>query len=418
MKFSLSALAVLPLLASGIDAFTSTGHRLVARQNNKNNKGAGAAGAGAGGAGAAGAGAGGAGAGGAGAGAGGDPQTSLTLDPKVIAAGFANDGQDQPTAGQVRSLTSTNNFINFCLTRPDLPLTNGKQIKTGSCNPAPIGLIPSTDNMPSAKFKFPKNMETIQSNKAFTVQMAISKLVTGNFVNAQENYFAAPQQLDGSGQIVGHSHVVIETLTAIDQTQPTDPNKFAFFKGLNAAANGGVLTADVDKGLPDGVYRICSINTAANHQPAIVPVAQHGMLDDCSYFFATANGQPAGGAAGAGAAGGAAGAGGNANGQNAGGNNGGAGAGANANNGQNAGANNGQNNNGQTGAANNGQAGAANNGQAGAANNGQAGAANNGQNAGANNGQAQPANNAQQGQGRRGGGRGRGGRGGRRGRRN
>lgn len=36
---------------------------------------------------------------GAGAAAGGDPQTSLTLDPKVIAGGFANDGQDVPADG-------------------------------------------------------------------------------------------------------------------------------------------------------------------------------------------------------------------------------------------------------------------------------------------------------------------------------
>ena len=37
----------------------------------------------------------------------------------------------------------------------------------------------------------------------------------------------------------------------------------AFFKGLNAAAQGGQLTADVTGGLPVGDYRLCSINTAA-----------------------------------------------------------------------------------------------------------------------------------------------------------
>lgn len=42
------------------------------------------------------------------------------------------------------------------------------------------------------------------------------------------------------------------------------------------------MTADVP-GLAEGAYRLCSINTAANHQPAIVPVAQHGSLDDCVY---------------------------------------------------------------------------------------------------------------------------------------
>jgi len=224
-------------------------------------------------------------------GANGDPQKSLALDPKVIAAGFAQNGQDPPVAGQVASLTSTNNFINFCLT-VNLPITNGQQIQTGSCNPAPIGVIPSVDNMPSAKFVFPKNGASVPANQAFTLQISIKNLATGNFVNAQKNYFAAPQQLQG-GVIKGHSHAVIEKLTAIDQTTPTNPREFAFFKGLNAAAQGGILTADVTNGVPAGAYRVCTINTASNHQPAIVPIAQHGALDDCSYFTATAGGAPA-----------------------------------------------------------------------------------------------------------------------------
>ncbi|KAI0077425.1 hypothetical protein K474DRAFT_1085868 [Panus rudis PR-1116 ss-1] len=230
------------------------------------------------------------------AGAGGDAQTSLTLDPKVIAKGFANDGQDQPTAGQVPSLTSTNNFINFCLTQPNLPLTNGQQIKTGSCNPAPMGVIAATTNMPSSKFQFPTNGATIKANTAFTIKMAIQNLETGFFTNANENYFAAPQQVNGQGNIQGHSHVVVEALQSLTQTTPTDPTHFAFFKGLNDKAAGGVLSADVTDGLPAGVYRLASINTAANHQPALVAVAQHGSLDDMVYFTVTDDGQAAGNA--------------------------------------------------------------------------------------------------------------------------
>ncbi|KAJ3570689.1 hypothetical protein NP233_g4248 [Leucocoprinus birnbaumii] len=210
-------------------------------------------------------------------------QSSLTLDPKVIATGFENDGQDVPAEGQVPSLTSSNNFINFCLTVPNLPITNGKQITTGSCNPAPIGTIPSVDNMPSSKFSFPTNFGAVKSNTAFTIEMVIQNMQTGFFVNAQENYFAAPQQLNAQGQIQGHSHVVIELLSAIDQTTTTDPKKFAFFKGLNDAAVGGKLTADVTAGLPAGAYKLSSINAAANHQPVIVPIAQHGSLDDAVY---------------------------------------------------------------------------------------------------------------------------------------
>ena len=205
------------------------------------------------------------------------------LDPAVIATGFENNGQDVPTAGQVASLTSSNNFINFCLTVPNQPITNGKQITTGSCNPAPMGSIPAVGNMPSAKFVVPANGDTIAANTAFTITMAIANMETGNFVNADENYFAAPQQLNGQGQIVGHSHVVVEQLTSLGQTTPTNPQVFAFFKGLNAAAVNGQLTADVTTGLPAGFYKVSSINTAANHQPVLVPIAQHGSLDDVSY---------------------------------------------------------------------------------------------------------------------------------------
>jgi len=342
MKFSSAFLLVLPLLISNVAAATIPGPLLASRQDNERNRngggrnnqgknanqGKGNNAAGAGNNNAAGAGAAnnstsaaggaannstvnaGAGNNAAGNNNAADAQTSLTLDPRVVAKGFAQNGQNPPVDGQVASLTSTNNFINFCLTVPNLPITDGKQVTTGSCNPAPIGTIPSVDNMPSSKFVFPKNGGSVTPNTAFTIQMAVKNLATGNFVNAQANYFAAPQQLNGAGQIVGHSHVVVEQLTAIDQTTPTDPRKFAFFKGLNAAAAGGVLTADVTAGLPAGAYRLCSINTSSNHQPAIVPVAQHGMLDDCVYFTsgaaAAAGGAANGGAANGGAANGGA----------------------------------------------------------------------------------------------------------------
>jgi len=220
-----------------------------------------------------------------------DPQNSLTLLSSVIATGFLNNGQAVQEAGQVASLTSGNNFINFCATVPQLPITNGKQITTGSCNPAPMGLIPSTANMPSAKFVSPTNFGAVQANTNFTIQLSITGMQTGFFVNAQQNYFAAPQQLNSAGQIIGHSHVVIESISSFQQTTPTDPTKFAFFKGLNAAADAnGILTATAN--LPIGFYKISSINTAANHQPALVPVAQHGSLDDAVYFAVTADGQP------------------------------------------------------------------------------------------------------------------------------
>ncbi|KAH8114848.1 hypothetical protein DFH11DRAFT_129869 [Phellopilus nigrolimitatus] len=212
-----------------------------------------------------------------------DAQSATTLDPAVIATGFALDGQQTPAAGQVASLTSTNNYINFCLTA-NKPITNGQQITTGSCNPAPMGVIAGTANMPSSKFTNPANFATLQANTSFTITMAVSNLQAGNFVNAEANYYSAPQQVDAAGNIIGHSHVVIEALDSLNSTAVTDPTKFAFFKGINGAAVNGAISADVTDGLPAGFYRMASINAAANHQPVLVAVAQHGSLDDMVYF--------------------------------------------------------------------------------------------------------------------------------------
>ena len=206
----------------------------------------------------------------------------LALNPNVIAKGFANNGQDVQEAGQVASLTSTNNFINFCLT-VNKPLTNGQQIKGGSCNPAPMGVIAATTNMPSSKFVSPVNGQNIAANTAFNIQMAVNHLETGNFVNAQENYYSAPQQVNQAGDIVGHTHFTVQAIPSFTSTAPLDPNVFAFFKGVNTAAQGGVVSEAVTAGLPAGSYRVCSINTDANHMPCLVAVAQHGSLDDCVY---------------------------------------------------------------------------------------------------------------------------------------
>jgi hypothetical protein len=213
-----------------------------------------------------------------------DPQESLTLDPRVIQPGLALDGQQVPVAGQVPSLTSKNNFINFCLTQ-NVPLTDGKQVRAGSCNVVPMGRIIPKANLPSSKFVFPKNFSTLKANEPFTIQMKVKNMELGFFTNAQLNYYAAPAQLNDAGIVFGHTHVVIEPLTSLDQTEPADPKGFAFFKGVNSPPNGdGVVTADVAKGLAAGTYRLFSINTASNHQPVLASVAQHGSMDDGIYF--------------------------------------------------------------------------------------------------------------------------------------
>jgi len=212
----------------------------------------------------------------------GNPQDSLNLLPNLVAPGLAQNGQNPPVAGQIASLTSTNNFINFCIGQT---ITNGLQVKAGSCNPVPMGDIIPKANMPSSKFTNPINFSTIPANTPFTASIAVQNMDTGFFTNAEKNYFAAPQQLN-NGILVAHSHIVIQALPAADSTAPLDPTTFAFFKGLNAPAVGGVLSASVAAGLPAGNYRMASIHTSANHAPAVAAVAQHGFFDDMVYFTA------------------------------------------------------------------------------------------------------------------------------------
>lgn len=222
-----------------------------------------------------------------------DSQTSLTLIQSVLVPAFANNGTtgNGSEPGITPSLTSQNNFINWCSTL-NLTITNGTQMQSGFCNPAPMGAIPSSSNMPSAKFVSPSNLAVIPPNTTFQVALAIQGLETGFFANADTNYLAAPQQLNmTTGQIMGHAHIVIEQLDNLTQTTPTDPTKFAFFSALNGRADAqGLLYTNVTGGLPEGSYRMSSIGAAMNHQPLLVPVVQRGALDDAIYFSVVAGG--------------------------------------------------------------------------------------------------------------------------------
>jgi len=166
-------------------------------------------------------------------------------------------------------------------------LTDGQQKRQGSCNPVPMGNIIAKDKIPSAKFVFPLNFGTVPANQPFTAKLKLKNLQAGAFTNAQKNYYAAPAQVNGDGVLIGHSHIVIEALRNLDDTDPLDPTTFAFFKGLNSPLDAdSTLSADLTSGLPAGVYRMFSINTASNHQPALASIAQHGCMEDAVYFTA------------------------------------------------------------------------------------------------------------------------------------
>ncbi|KAK5206877.1 hypothetical protein LTR41_007410 [Exophiala xenobiotica] len=205
----------------------------------------------------------------------------LALNPANVQTGSQQVG-NLSVAGTAASATDNANFINICTGKT---LTNGKQVTGGSCNGITMGDIPSNQDMISAVVLFPGPGQDIAANTAFTIQVQLQNLVAGSFTDAQSTYYSAPQALQG-GQVVGHCHVTVQDLGGtLAPTSPPDPKVFNFFKGINDDGNGqGLLTADVADGLPAGFYRVCTMNSASNHQPVLMPVAQRGAQDDCQKF--------------------------------------------------------------------------------------------------------------------------------------
>ncbi|KAI0542727.1 hypothetical protein GGR58DRAFT_168544 [Xylaria digitata] len=210
-------------------------------------------------------------------------QAALTLNADAVQTGSASDGNPDAANGESASATDNANFINFCSGKT---LTNGLQNIDGSCNGIPMGDIPAKTNMVSSVFVNPQNGDDIEANQDFQIQIQVANFAPGTFTNADTTYYTAPQGLDGSGNIIGHTHVTVQDLGgSLNPTTPLDATQFAFFKGINDAGNGqGLLSADVAGGLPAGNYRLCSMSSAANHQPVLMPVAQRGAQDDCVRF--------------------------------------------------------------------------------------------------------------------------------------
>lgn len=222
--------------------------------------------------------------------------TSLTLAQDAISSGSFSDGLQEiggNEASEAASATSRNNFINFCAGDT---LTNGLQIVTGSCNGIPMGQIPAKTKMMSSIIIFPlAGSATIKSDTTFNITVQMSNIAPGSFSNAASTYFSAPQQLDASGVVIGHTHVTVQDMgSSLNPTGALDPTQFAFFKGINDVGNGqGLLSATVNGGLPAGNYRVCTLASSTNHQPVIMPVAQRGTADDCTKFTVIGSGTTA-----------------------------------------------------------------------------------------------------------------------------
>ncbi|KAJ3053080.1 hypothetical protein HK097_005114 [Rhizophlyctis rosea] len=214
-----------------------------------------------------------------------DWDTSLCLHPSQIQTNWFQDGigaQGQKE-GQVASLTSKNNFINYCLGKK---ATNGRQLDDGSCNPLPMGDLPSINNMVSSIIIYPAPGDVVRAYKNFTVTLRTANLAGASANNDKTNNFGSPQHLDENGYVVGHTHVTVQYMGPdLKPQRPLDTKKFAFFLALNTEFHkDGSAEVEV-QGLKPGGYRVCTMATQAGHQPVVMPVADRGHVDDCTKFL-------------------------------------------------------------------------------------------------------------------------------------
>lgn len=214
-------------------------------------------------------------------------QNSTTLHKLARQSASAQDGS--PTGNMTGSLTSPNNFINFCVSKEALGanLMNGTQSPHNySCNGIPMGMIPAPEQFPSCKFVHPINFSKLKANTTFDVTLKIKNMVTGKFTNPANTYFSAPQQISAeTKQVIGHAHLVIQKISALNSTKTVNPTRFSFFKGIDTSVGpDNTSTVEVTNGLPAGAYRLSTMLSAANHQPILSGVAQRGIFDDVVYF--------------------------------------------------------------------------------------------------------------------------------------
>jgi len=196
----------------------------------------------------------------------------------LFSTGSVAQNQDGVIGDQIPSLKGAA----VCNNRAFVP-SDGTQNpnKAGDkvCVSTPIGQLPSVNQMVSCIITNPRNGQVIKRNQPFTVDIKLANLETGLFSDPNFDYYDLPQELNAQGQVKGHSHITIQRLNG---NSVPDAKVFAFFKGLNGKAKGGVLSQLVENGLPQrGTHRICTMNSANTHQCVVMPVAQRGAQDDC-----------------------------------------------------------------------------------------------------------------------------------------
>ncbi len=149
-----------------------------------------------------------------------------------------------------------------------------------------MGKIPAKTNMISSVIISPDSTTVLQEGQDFNITVQCERSRCWLFHQRRRYLLRRPAGSQRPGRCHWpHSRHRPGPGQLLNPSTPPDPTQFAFFKGINDAGNGkGLLSASVAGGLPAGNFRVCTLTSASNHQPVIMPVAQRGAQDDCQRF--------------------------------------------------------------------------------------------------------------------------------------
>lgn len=77
-----------------------------------------------------------------------------------------------------------------------------------------MGDIPGVGKMVASMITNPKNNDNINENEDFTISVKMINHTPGTFTNPANTYYSAPQQVDGGGNIIGHTHGKLSLVTS------------------------------------------------------------------------------------------------------------------------------------------------------------------------------------------------------------
>lgn len=226
--------------------------------------------------------------------------TSVTTDEPVVTTTDVLDivVVDSTTFVEVLAVTTTTEVQSVVTEAPDVvpvvqnfcqenglgdSIANGTQSRNVTCSLTVFGVIPDFDHMVSTVIFEPQNGAILELGVNFTVSILSTNIEFGFFDDPNTEYYKAPQVLNESGNVKGHTHITIQKVE--DPFLPPDVQRPVFFKGLNDRSLNGVLSTEIDGGLfiADGAgeYRICTITASSSHAALLMPVARRGSQDDC-----------------------------------------------------------------------------------------------------------------------------------------